>query len=127
MHAVTSVATFFIPVDLFFDVGLLTSRPEHFSLGFLALDMSPLETSLELLNSNAFPIHVTDVRLAGDDSHVTGELAETTLEPFLYTSAIRLRFDRHVEGEFAGSLTVATDQSLASLRSLTLEFAFKWG
>lgn len=126
MHAVTSVATFFIPVDLFFDTGLLSSRPGDFALGFLALEPSPLELSLELLNSNAFPIRVTEVQLTGDRSHVTAELDETTLAPFLYTRAVRLRFDRHEEGEFAGSIVVETDQTAASLRSLTLEFAFKW-
>ena len=128
VHAVTNVATFFIPVEIYCDEGSLTARPTEFALGSVALSERPLEYDLELLNSNAFPIHIDRIDLRSrrsDSSHVEVRMGNETLPSYKYTVAMHLLFHCEEEGEYRGSYIITTDQENPVLHTIIISFSYK--
>lgn len=128
VHAVTSVATFFIPVEIHCDEGSLTAKPSEFALGCVALSERPLEYDLELLNSNAHPIHIDRIDLRSrrsDSSQVEVRMGNETLPSFQFAVAMHLVFHREEEGEYRGSYVITTDQESPLLHTIVISFSYK--
>ena len=138
VHAVTNIATFFIPIDISFTEGMLISRPSSFSLGFVGQDR-PLSLpssraehasgSLDILNSNKEPLQLLDCSVVSDnqaDAFPVLLWRNRTLTPYEYRAALDVAFYDKEEGEFGGRIVIQTNSSVKALQRIVVEYDYTY-
>ena len=127
LHVDTSAGFFVIPLEIICDIQSITPNPSHFHLGYLSQSDTPLEYTLELLNSSPSPLQVarvdTHVRRA-DQKYVGMEVLQEVMPSWVFTPVLKVVVSASKEGEVKGSYTIATNSTEKDMKSITIPFSF---
>ena len=128
LHVDTSAGSFVIPLEIICDVQSITPNPGHFHLGYLAQSDTPLEYTLELLNSSPNPLQIsrvdTHVRRA-DQKWVGMEVLQEVIPSWVFTPVLKMVVSASKEGEVKGSYSIATNSTEENMKSITIPFSFR--